>query len=688
MEGFISALVLLIIASGVNLIARKFKFPYTILLFIVGIILIPVVSFLDLWEVLSLSPDLLFYVFLPILIFESAYSIKYNHLTKNAITIWSLATVWLVISAAIIWLWIHYSLILFGIDIPITISLLFWVIISATDPVAVLALFKNLWVPKRLSLIFEWESLFNDGTAVAIFLILIEIIRSWVLTQAKIIEGLASFFIMIIWWIIFGLLMAVIFAKGLKFIKNNEPVEIALTMLLAHITFIIAEFASHHLVVWWFDIKISGIIATAYAAIVMWNYWKTKISPKVEAYMERFRKFFAFLCNSLIFLLMWLVVSKITVPRKEARLPVTLAILITTLARIISIYLPLGITNLFVQKKVPSKRKKLLARWSLRGVVALTLALMIPSDLSIQGRKFTYSIKEFILLLVISTIIFSLLVKWLTIKSLIKKLWLDKLYTLEQFERHETEILIYNKIIEKIKRMKKNYHTSKTNYDRLMEKYKSKSEESLLKMKIFLGQQKDTDKLISKALSLQALWVEKEYLQQMFKYNEIDEYFYLHRLWKIEKQILRVGSWEKQLQPWNKKQKKILDLFIKKYNANKSISLDHDLYLIYRTKFIVVSKVIKSLNELRQINFWYDTKLLNDVISLYQWFHDTARIEIAKLKEKNMVLVNQMNNKLLSKWLMKTEEKLIKDLYNKDMITDKLYKQFLQDIEKKVLEEY
>jgi len=688
MEGFISALVLLIIASWVNLLSKKLKFPYTILLFVVWIALIPVVKFFEIWDVISLTPELLFYVFLPILVFESAYSIKYKQLAKSWVTIWSLATVWLLLSAVVIAFGLHYILVFFGVNIPIPITFLFGAIISATDPVAVLALFKNLWVSKRLSLIFEWESLFNDWTAIALFLVVIEILRSWVFNWNSIFVWGLQFIIMILWWIVFGTFMAIIFAKSIKFIKNNEPVEITLTMLLAHITFILAEYISHHVMIGGFELKISWIIATAYAAVVMWNYWKTKISPRVEEYMERFWWFFAFLCNSLIFLLMWLVVSKITIPLKDVWLPVIVAIFITIVARILSVYVPLFFSNIFVEKKIPPSWKKLLAWWDLRWVVALTLALMIPNDLSILGRNFAYSIKEFILLLVISTIIFSLLVKGLTMKKLIVFFGLDKFYTLEKFERHETEILIYNKIVDKIHRMKLNYHTSKENYDWLIQKYSSKLEESLLKMKVFLESQKDPVKIIFKALSLHALWVEKDYLQQMFKYNEIDEYFYLHWLEKIEKQSLRIEAWEKQIQP-GQKQKftlSVLDIFLKKY-AKEKMS-DHDLYILYRTKFIVASKVIKSLEDLKSVDFGYDKKIFDNVISLYKDFHISANQEISKLKDKNPSLINNMNHKLLNKWLMKTEENIIKDLYSKDMVTEKLYKHFLHDIEKEVLEKY
>jgi len=688
MEQFVAALVLLVIASGVNILAKKFKLPYTILLFVVWIALIPLSQFLPIIGDFSLTPDLLFYVFLPILIFESAYNIKYELLYKNRVTIWSLATIWLIISAVWIGIWLHFFLWIVWVEIPFMITLLFGIIISATDPVAVLALFKDLWTPKRLSLIFEWESLFNDGTAVALFLIIIEVIRAWVLNGKVVWIWILQFLIMVLGWIWLGVLLWIIFSRWIKLIKNNESVEIMLTMLLAHFTFILAEMISHHVIIGGFDLKISGVIATAYAAIIMWNYWRTKISPKVENYMGRFWNFFAFLANSLIFLLMWLIIKNISIPIGEAWLPVVSAIVLVTVMRIISVYLPVGVLNIFLckKKKVPRKWQHLMAWWDLRWVVGLTLALMIPSDLHVMWRNLAYSPKEYILLLVISVIVFSLLFKWLTIKSFINKLWLNRLKTLEIFEQHETEILIYDRILKKIEKMKKDFHTSKENYDTLHKEYLWKFKESQLSMYSFLKKRKKPEKLIKKAIALHALWVEKEYLQQMFTYNEIEEHLYLHWMAKIERQIWRVESGQQQIKwTWKRTESNsMLRLFYKSYDYEKMS--EHDLYIIFRTKFIITGKVLKQLDFLAQIDFSYDPLLIAEVRKLYAHFHNNANEQIELLKKNNPDFISQLNEKLLNKWLMKSEEKILNDLYHKEMITHKLYKKFMQETEVEIME--
>ena len=110
------------------------------------------IGFLDFFE---LTPEILFYVFLPILLFESAYNVSYKELLRSLRAITLLAVISLLISAFFIGIALKYMLLLFGVDIPFEVTLLFGALISSTDTAAVLAVFKKLGVPKRLHLIFE-----------------------------------------------------------------------------------------------------------------------------------------------------------------------------------------------------------------------------------------------------------------------------------------------------------------------------------------------------------------------------------------------------------------------------------------------------------------------------------------------------------------------------------------------------
>lgn len=693
MEGFMAVLALLVVASLVHIVSKKTKLPYTVLLFITGIALIPLASvpFFSFLNTLYLTPDLLFYIFLPVLIFESGYTIKYQELSKNHITIWTMAIFGLLIAATIIAYLSDWVLGLMGFVIPMSVMFLFGIIIASTDPVAVLAIFKDLWISKRLSLLFEWESLFNDGTAVAVFFILIEILHSGVFTNHTIGMGLLTFLVMVAGGIALGIGFGMLFSKAIKHIKNNEAVEITLTVILAHVTFITADLITKYVSIWDFNVEISWVIATAYAAIIMGNYGKTKISPRVEEYMDKFWSLFAFVCNSIVFLLMGLILKDIRVPSSDLYVIIPVAIAVVIVARAVSVYLPITILNVLkIHEYIPASWQHLLAWWSLRWALALMLALLIPVDLTVDGWMMDYSIRDFVVVLVIACIMFSLIVKWLTIEKLLKRLHLDKLHDLEVFEKMEWEIMIYTTIIEKIETLNVDYHISKHNYDLLRHKYEAKREESQLRLQLFLQQHEDADHLLKQAIDLHALGIEKEYLKEMFRYNEVDELLYFYLLNKIERQTERLEKGESQFRkdknqkescPW--REKGILQRLINRFQYRKHDV--HDYYIIYRTRYIITNKVITGLNKLKKIPFGYPDGYVDYAIALYTELNEKAKKSVEELKEQYPDIVPDINACLLNKWLMKTEEKIIKDMYKKEMITHKLYKSFMEEIEEEIL---
>jgi CPA1 family monovalent cation:H+ antiporter len=315
LEVILSLFTLMLISIGVFFLSQRMKIPYTVLLVVVGSLLVPlshieIFSFIDSFQ---LTPELLFFVFLPILIFESAYNMNIRKMAESAWSISLLAVVSLILSAFFVALGMFYGLKLIGFDIPFVVALLFGALISATDPVAVLALFKEYGAPRRLALIFEGESLFNDGTSLALFLIILEVLVHGFGGAISVMEGVFMFTTMIVGGIGLGLVMGAIFAKLIERVKDNENIEITLTMLVAHFTFILAEILSEHLVIFGYEIKFSSIIATVVASMLIGNYGRYKISSRVEEYMEKFWGYFAFIANSLVFILMGLLFANLNI---------------------------------------------------------------------------------------------------------------------------------------------------------------------------------------------------------------------------------------------------------------------------------------------------------------------------------------------------------------------------------------
>ncbi len=281
---------LLFVASLVAIVCKRIKFPFTILLVIIGLALgwgaraIPLLHPLLLF---TLSPEVVLFVFLPVLIFESALNLNVRALIKNLPPILTLAIPGLLISTATVGTLMHFALAL-----PWGISLLFRTLISATDPVAVISLFREMGAPKRLTLLVEGESLFNDGTALVLFKLILGVVLAGHFSAATVTDGIITFFIVFMGGVAVGTFLGLLFSKIIEIVDNDRLVEVTLTTILAHTAFLTAEHFLH----------VSGVMATVAAGLVLGSYGKTKISPPVHKHMETFWEYFAFVCNSLIFL--------------------------------------------------------------------------------------------------------------------------------------------------------------------------------------------------------------------------------------------------------------------------------------------------------------------------------------------------------------------------------------------------
>lgn len=684
------------------ILSKKINFPYTVLLVIIWLLLIPLsrVQWFEFINHFNLTPDVLFYVFLPILIFESAYNINYRQLLKNWRSIWMLAVIWLIISALVIWVWMYYILPFIGFNVPFLVCFLFWWLISATDPVAVLSIFKTIWAPRRLTLIFEWESLFNDWTALALFLVILWIILEWSdsIWVWTYLWGFWMFTSMVIWWILFWWLMWVLFSKVIWYVKNNELVEISLAMILAHVTFLLSELITEHFTILWTHIYISWVISTTIAWIVLWNYGRYKISPKVEAHMNQFWEFFAFISNSLIFILMWLILSHIDANLLYFILPIALVIIIVMIARTVSIYMPIWFINkLKIEEEIPKTWQFLLSWWSLRWALALMMALMIPwvwdewyEKLMLFQEKvwwdFSFSIRDFIIVITIWCLMFTLLVKATTISYLMRKSWVSKLHELEEFEYQEWRILSYLKMLEKLNHIYEKSYLSNWEVSELKLKYEDKLKEAIDSLKNLLTTvwKENSQELIRRALSLHALWIEKQYLKDLFKYNEVWEKNFKFILNKINRQIERLETWKPQLKSIadDKVDYDIFQKLVKNFRVNEENYIDK--YIRSRARAIITRKVIKELKILADIDFWFDKKIFEEIIWLYEKFNQVANEKKDLIALKNQSIISALESRLADKSLLKLEENVVKDLHDKEIITPKLFIKFMDEIEEEI----
>jgi len=280
--------------------------------------------------------------------------------------------------------------------LPVLTALLFGSIISATDPISVLAIFKDLKTVGRLSLIIESESLLNDGTAVVLFEILLAGIVAGNLSIAK---GAGHFLLAVIVGGALGITLGYVASKITATIDNPQ-IEITLTTIVAYGSYLLA----HHL-------HLSGVIAGGAAGLMVGNFGAKKgMSAQSLAAMQSFWEYVSFVINSLVFLLIGLEVHVGAL--LHAWRPVLFAIAAVLIGRSLSVYLSVPISNLFA-RRIPLRWQHVAVWGGLRGALALALALSLDSAFPDRNQ---------ILDLTFGVVIFSILVQGLTMKPFLRML--------------------------------------------------------------------------------------------------------------------------------------------------------------------------------------------------------------------------------------------------------------------------
>jgi CPA1 family monovalent cation:H+ antiporter len=419
-------------ASALYIFASRLKaIPYPVLLVAVGLILAPFAP--EPLEAIRLNPGSVLFIFLPILLYESAYSFKLKELREIMVPGFLFASVGLVISAVVVALFFN---LLF--HLPFLESLLFGAVISSTDPIAVLSIFKQLGVPKRLQLLVDAESFLNDGTSVIMFRIIIAILGGGALYGfggKEIVDSFGNFAVVLFGGLAVGVAFGYLFAHLIAPVKNVSSVEIALTIILAHLVFIVADHYLH----------VSGILAVLGAGVVMGNYGESKISPKVVKNMHLMWEFLVFITTSLVFLLIGYEINIVSLIRNfDLVLVLVLALFI---GRSICVYGLGFLYNLFAQKRRQLPLSWLhIANWGgLRGALPLVMLLSLPDS-------FVY--KAVFIEMVLGAILFTMLVNALSIKTLIKVLGLDKLATADKVEIKLTQVLLLQNLLKQLQRLK------------------------------------------------------------------------------------------------------------------------------------------------------------------------------------------------------------------------------------------
>ncbi|MBU0751027.1 MAG: cation:proton antiporter [Gammaproteobacteria bacterium] len=395
---------LLLIAAATKGVADRFRLPFTVALVLVGIGLKELgeigPSALSFLADIRVAPELILYVFLPTLVFESAYNMDSRLLRRNLAPVLTLAIPGLIVSTGLIGVLVWAAT---PLDLPA--ALLLGAILSATDPVAVISLFKQMGAPKRLTILVEGESLFNDATALVAAKILVGVVAVGYFSWDAAASGVGEFFRVFLGGIAVGWLAGFAVGWVLGRVRTSPQLEISLTTVLAYGSFLLAEHWLH----------VSGVMAVVAAGVVLGGWGRAKISPSVVGYMDHFWEHMAFVANVLIFLLVGLSVD---VPALWATLPylpwVILAMLLSRAALVYGL-MPL-VGRLPGSQPVGMPYQTVMFWGGLRGAIALAIVLSLPA----------FPNAELFMPLTTGAVLFTLLAQGLTIEKLMHRLGLDR----------------------------------------------------------------------------------------------------------------------------------------------------------------------------------------------------------------------------------------------------------------------
>ncbi|SRR5579884_707269 len=395
-------ILLLLVALTVILITRRLTVPYTLGLVIVGLL----IGVLDLVPEVRLTPDLILFVFLPGLLFEGSWSLSVARLRINRLPIFLLAVPGLLLALVLIALPLHFFVGLSWLDAFLLASIL-----SPTDPVAVLGLFRQLKINENLSTIIEGESLFNDGVAGALYqtflaLVLITANGGHLTLGAAWWQGLETLLLEAGGGVLVGFVCGFLVSRFVKHI--DEPlIETTITIVTAYGVYLLADFA-----------HMSGILAVIVAGLIFGSYGQSQgMSERTREVVDNFWNMAAFLVNALLFLLVGaqlnlsLFLSAPNVPRLA--FTAVLSIVAVLVARFIIVVgiLPRKPSS---QPGVHLRAWRFVIFWSgLRGALSLALVLALP--LAVPDR-------DALIFATYAVVLFTLLVQGFSLRLLLKRL--------------------------------------------------------------------------------------------------------------------------------------------------------------------------------------------------------------------------------------------------------------------------
>jgi len=387
----------LLVIAITTWITNKLPIPNTVGLVVAGLILTIIPTFHI--ELPELTSELILALFLPPILFQAAYQLNIYELRKNLSLIALLVTVGVLLTTVIVAVIIALLHPVMGL----LLAAVFGALISAIDPVAVIALFNENPISARLKTLIEGESLLNDGTAIVIFAIVLQAVQSG--GDLNVFTGLLDFARVAFGGVLVGGIIGYLVARLLYHI-DDPIVEMMLTTCLAFGSYLVAE-----------QFHVSGVLAVVAAGLMHGYIGFSNMSELTQQTVNIVWAYLAELANAAIFLLIGLTIKLEDI---LSHLPlVALAIFAVLVSRIVIVYglAPLHTRIFHRDRPLPMNWRHIMFWGGQRGAVSLALALSLPYDLPQRDS---------LLIMTFGVVLFTSLVQATTMPSLIQRLDLSK----------------------------------------------------------------------------------------------------------------------------------------------------------------------------------------------------------------------------------------------------------------------
>jgi CPA1 family monovalent cation:H+ antiporter len=508
-------ILLFVVATAVAIAARRARLPYTVALVLAGLAL----GGLDLFPAPQLTKTLLFSVFLPGLIFEAAFHIDFREFRDNWITILSLAVPGVVASTALIAFILTPVIVALGVAVGFgwKHALVFGALISATDPVAVVGLFRNMGAPRRLTMLLDGESLLNDGTAIVFFTLSLSLLAGTDVTAGHLV---LQFLSIVGVGAVIGAVIGV--TASLLMRQIDDPmIEITLTTIAAYGSFVTAETA-----------HASGVIATVAAGMLCGNFGaRTGMSASTRVATETFWEYVAFALNSIVFLLIGF----------EVQLPVLFSYWLPILVAYLVVTVGRGLVIVGGRALVGLTRERFPWRWSivltwggLRGALPMVLVLSLPS---------TFAYRELLVSMTFGVAVLSILVHGLTMSGVLTRLGIvSEPAERTAYEIRSGQLRAAAAALQELDRMSQMHLAAPTILDALREEYRrivESTEKELQKLAANRGPLRDRDLY---RIRRRLLITERDQVMQAFHHGTLGRKSQERLLADIDARLLRLET--------------------------------------------------------------------------------------------------------------------------------------------------